>query len=105
MCSANATFEWNDFAKRSTKKNRKGSNAGRDARLNNCMRFYEFAPAKRIKPLTPPQARLHKLKAVATKAKADLKNEREAQKRQKTLNQQRKQLGHGRPINNPNSTL
>jgi hypothetical protein len=69
------------------------------------MKFFEFAPIKHIKPLTPPQARLHKLKAVATKAKADVKNEREAQKRQKTLDQQRKQLGHGRPINNPNSTL
>ena len=69
------------------------------------MRFFEFAPVKRIKPLTPPQARLHKLRSVEKKAKANVKNEREAQKRQKTLDQQRKQLGHSRPINNPNSTL
>jgi len=69
------------------------------------MRFYEFRPIKHIKPLSPPEARVHKLKAVATKARADLKNEREAQKRQKALNKQREQLKKGRPTNNPNQKL
>lgn len=73
--------------------------------INTRMRFYEFRPIKHIKPLSPPEARVHKLKAVAAKARADLKNEREAQKRQKALNKQREQLNKGRPTNNPNQKL
>lgn len=69
------------------------------------MRFYEFRPIKHIKPLSPPEARVHKLKAVATKAKADLKNEREAQKRQKALDRQRLQATKARKTNNPNQKL
>ena len=69
------------------------------------MRFYEFAPIKHIKPLSPPQARIHKMQATVKKAKADLKHERDLQKWQKALNQQRTQLKKGRPTNNPNQKL
>lgn len=69
------------------------------------MRFYEFRPIKHIKPLSPPEARVHKLKAVAKKAKTDLKNEREAQKRQKALDRQRQQATKARKTNNPNQKL
>jgi ATPase subunit of ABC transporter with duplicated ATPase domains len=69
------------------------------------MRFYEFKPVKHIKPLSPPEARLHKLKDVRERNKAAIKTEKEAQKRQKALDKQRKQQGKVRPINNPNQTL
>ena len=70
------------------------------------MRFYEFKrQTKPIKPLTPPQARINKLKQVGAQNKAALKTERDAQKRQKALVKQQKQSGKGRPTNNPNQTL
>jgi hypothetical protein len=69
------------------------------------MRFYEFKPVQHIKPLSPPQARLHKLKHSAELAKSAVKTEKAAQKRQKALVKQQKQLGKGRPTNNPNQTL
>ena len=69
------------------------------------MRFYEFSHIKHIKPLSPPEARLHKLKQVGQQNKAAIKTEKEAQKRQKAIDKQRKQLGNGRPTNNPNQTL
>ena len=69
------------------------------------MRFYEFSHIKTIKPLSPPQARLHKLKRTAEIAKGAVKTEKEAQKRQKAIAKQSKQLGKGRPTNNPNQTL
>ncbi len=69
------------------------------------MRFYEFKPVKHIKPLSPPEARIYKLKQVGAQNKAALKSERAAQKRQKALGKQSKQLGQGRPTNNPNQTL
>jgi hypothetical protein len=69
------------------------------------MRFYEFKPVKPIKPLSPPEARLHKLKQVGQQNKAAIKTEKAAQKRQKAMDTQRKQLGRGRPTNNPNQTL
>lgn len=69
------------------------------------MRFYEFKPVKHIKPLSPPEARLHKLKQVAALNKAAVKNEKDFQKRQKAIAKQSKQLGKGRPTNNPNQTL
>ncbi len=70
------------------------------------MRFYEFKPhTKPIKPLTPPQARINKLKQVGAQNKAAIKTEKDAQKRQKALVNQQKQLGKGRSTNNPNQTL
>ena len=69
------------------------------------MRFYEFKPVKHIKPLSPPEARLHKLKQVGQQNKAAVKTEKDAQKRQKALGKQIKQQGNGRPTNNPNQTL
>jgi hypothetical protein len=69
------------------------------------MRFYEFSHVKTIKPLSPPEARLHKLKRTAELAKSAVKTEREAQKRQKAIAKQNKQSGRGRPTNNPNQTL
>ena len=69
------------------------------------MRFYEFNHIKTIKPLSPSQARLHKLKDVGERNKAAIKTEKAAQKRQKALVKQSKQLGKGRPTNNPNQTL
>jgi hypothetical protein len=69
------------------------------------MRFYEFKPVKHIKPLSPPQARLHKLKHSAEFAKSAVKTEKDFQKRQKALARQSKQLGKVRPTNNPNQTL
>jgi hypothetical protein len=69
------------------------------------MRFYEFSHIKTIKPLSPSQARLHKLKHSAELAKAAVKSERAAQKRQKAIAKQSKQSSKERPINNPNQTL
>ncbi|MFM7001154.1 MAG: hypothetical protein ACKOXU_08850 [Limnohabitans sp.] len=69
------------------------------------MRFYEFSHIKPIKPLSPPEARLHKLKRTAELAKGAVKTEKDAQKRQKALVKQSKQQGNGRPTNNPNQTL
>ena len=69
------------------------------------MRFYEFSHIKHIKPLSPPEARLHKLKHSADLAMGAVKTEKEAQKRQKAIAKQQKQLGKGRPTNNPNQTL
>lgn len=70
------------------------------------MRFYEFKPqTKPIKPLTPPQARINKLKQVGAQNKAALKTEREAQKRQKALVKQSNKANSGRSTNNPNQTL
>jgi hypothetical protein len=69
------------------------------------MRFYEFSHIKHIKPLSPPEARLHKLKQVGVQNKAAIKIEKDFQKRQKTIAKQSKQLGKGRPTNNPNQTL
>jgi hypothetical protein len=69
------------------------------------MRFYEFKPVKHIKPLSPPEARLHKLKRTAELAKSAVKTEKDAQKRQKALVKQSKQQGKRRPTNNPNQTL
>jgi hypothetical protein len=69
------------------------------------MRFYEFKPVKHIKPLSPPEARLHRLKQVGALNKAAMKTEKDAQKRQKAFVKQRKQLGKGRPTNNPNQTV
>jgi hypothetical protein len=69
------------------------------------MRFYEFNHIKHIKPLSPPEARMHKLKQVGVQNKAAIKAEKDSQKRQKDLNKQRKQAGKGRPTNNPNQTL
>ncbi|PUE11117.1 hypothetical protein B9Z51_01995 [Limnohabitans sp. T6-5] len=69
------------------------------------MRFQEFSHIKHIKPLSPPEARLHKLKRTTELAKCAVKTEKEAQKHQKSLDIQRKELGKGRPTNNPNQTL
>jgi hypothetical protein len=69
------------------------------------MRFYEFSHIKHIKPLSPPEARLHKLKQVGAQNRAEIKTEKDAQKRQKALVKQSKKLGKGRPTNNPNQTL
>ena len=69
------------------------------------MRFYEFSHIKTIKPLSPPEARLHKLKRSVELAKSAVKSERAAQQRQKALVKQKKQLGKGRSTNNPNQTL
>jgi hypothetical protein len=80
-------------------------NVNRSAADKYLMRFYEFNHIKTIKPLSPPQARLHKLKDVGERNKAAIKTEKEAQKRQKALDKQRKDLGRGRPTNNPNQTL
>ncbi len=77
----------------------------RSARHKYLMRFYEFKPVKHIKPLSPPEARLHKLKQVGQQNKVAIKTEKEAQKRQKAMAKQRKELGRGRPTNNPNQTL
>ena len=80
-------------------------NVNRSARHKYLMRFYEFKPVKHIKPLSPPEARLHKLKQVGAQNKAAIKTEKAAQKRQKAMVKQQKQLGKGRPTNNPNQTL
>lgn len=77
----------------------------RSARHKYLMRFYEFKPVKHIKPLSPPEARLHKLKQVGQQNKAAVKTEKDAQKRQKAIAKQIKQQGRGRPTNNPNQTL
>lgn len=69
------------------------------------MRFYEFKPVKHIKPLSPPEARLHKLKQVGQQNKAAITTEKDFQKRQKALVKQSKQQGKGKPTNNPNQTL
>jgi hypothetical protein len=69
------------------------------------MRFYEFNQIKTIKPLSPPEAQLHKLKDVGERNKAAVKTEKEAQKRQKAIAKQSNQLGKGRASNNPNQTL
>ena len=69
------------------------------------MRFYEFNHIKTIKPLSPPEARMYKLKRTAELAKGAVKTEKEAQKRQKALVKQSKQQGRVRPTNNPNQTL
>lgn len=69
------------------------------------MRFYEFKPVQHIKPLSPPEARIYKLKRTADLAKSAVKSERAAQKRQKEIEQQRKKLNKGRATNNPNQTL
>ena len=69
------------------------------------MRFYEFNHIKHIKPLSPPEARMYKLKRTAELARGAVETEKEAQKRQKALDKQRKDLGRGRPTNNPNQTL
>ena len=47
------------------------------------MRFYEFAPIKHIKPLTPPQARIYGLKQQKDKSKNALKAEQDMQKQAK----------------------
>ena len=80
-------------------------NVNRSAADKYLMRFYEFKPVKHIKPLSPPEARLHKLKQVGQQNKAAIKTEKAAQKRQKAMVKQQKQLGKGRPTNNPNQTL
>ena len=80
-------------------------NVNRSALHKYLMRFYEFKPAKHIKPLSPPEARLHKLKQVGQQNKTAIKAEKDAQKRQKALVKQSKQQGKGRPTNNPNQTL
>jgi hypothetical protein len=46
------------------------------------MRFYEFKPIKHIKPLTPPQARIHNIKANIDSSKRALKAEKDLQQRQ-----------------------
>jgi hypothetical protein len=80
-------------------------NVNRSAADKYLMRFYEFKPVKHIKPLSPPEARLHKLKHSAELAKSAVKTEKDFQKRQKALVKQIKQQGKGRPTNNPNQTL
>jgi hypothetical protein len=80
-------------------------NVNRSALHKYLMRFYEFKPVKHIKPLSPPEARLHKLKQTAELAKSAVKTEKDAQKRQKALVKQSKQQGKRRPTNNPNQTL
>jgi hypothetical protein len=58
------------------------------------MRFFEFKPIKHIKPLTPPQARIHNLKANIDRGKNALKAEKALQQRQADAQSQRKkQLG------------
>lgn len=47
------------------------------------MRFYEFAPIKHIKPLTPPQARIYALQQQKQNANKLLKAEKDRQKRQR----------------------
>lgn len=69
------------------------------------MRFYEFNQVKKIKPLSPPEARIYKLKRTAELTKNAVKTEKAFQKRQKDLDKQRKKLNKGRPTNNPNQTL
>ena len=70
------------------------------------MRFYEFKPhTKPVKPLTPPQARLNKLKQTVELGKTALKTEKAFQKRQRGLVKQSKQAHNGRSTNNPNQTL
>ena len=70
------------------------------------MRFYEFKPqTKPIKPLTPPQARINKLKDVGERNKAAIKTEKDAQKRQRAQVKQSKKANNGRSTNNPNQTL
>ena len=69
------------------------------------MRFYEFNHIKTIKPLSPPEARMYKLKRTAELARGAVKTEKEAQKRQKAIAKQSKQQGRERPTNNPNQTL
>lgn len=80
-------------------------NVNRGAAHKYLMRFYEFNHIKPIKPLSPPEARLHKLKRTADLAKGAVKTEKESQKRQRALVKQSKWLGQGRPTNNPNQTL
>jgi hypothetical protein len=80
-------------------------NVNRSAADKYLMRFYEFKPVKHIKPLSPPEARLHKLKDVGERNKTAIKTEKDAQKRQKALVKQSKQQGKGKPTNNPNQTL
>ena len=58
--------------------------------LNSCMRFFEFKPIKHIKPLTPPQARIHNIKANIDRNKNALKAEKDLQQRQAEAEQQRK---------------
>ena len=75
-------------------------------RAKYLMRFYEFKPqTKPIKPLTPQEARINKLKHAGAQNKAALKAEKDAQKRHKALVKQQKQSGKGRSTNNPNQTL
>ena len=70
------------------------------------MRFYEFKPqTKPIKPLTPPEARINKLKQAGAQNKAALKAEKDAQKRHKEVVAQSKRANNGRSTNNPNQTL
>ena len=59
--------------------------------LNSCMRFFEFKPIKHIKPLTPPQARIHNIKANIDHSKRALKAEKDLQQRQAEVERQRKQ--------------
>ena len=54
------------------------------------MRFFEFKPIKHIKPLTPPQARIHNLKANIDRNKNALKVEKDLQQRQAEAERQRK---------------
>jgi hypothetical protein len=54
------------------------------------MRFFEFKPIKHIKPLTPPQARIHNIKANIERNKRALKAEKDLQQRQAEAEQQRK---------------
>jgi hypothetical protein len=55
------------------------------------MRLSEIRPLKHIKPLTLPQARVHKLKAEVDKSRIALKAERDSQRRSKDLEHRRKQ--------------
>ncbi len=49
------------------------------------MRFYEFKTIQRIKPLTPPQARINALKQQKERVVKQLKTERDTQKKQKAV--------------------
>jgi len=58
------------------------------------MRLNEIKPLKHIKPLTPAQARLYKLKAGVEQSRTALKAERDSQKRKREMDTRYKSPTH-----------
>jgi hypothetical protein len=60
------------------------------------MRFFEIAPLKRIKPMTPAQGRLYARRQQVEKARKALKHEQDLQRRRREQEQRQREQSRRR---------